>query len=316
MVRSTRLAATALLGLILIAPASAQQAPTAADIAAKLREIGRVVAPGPTASLYAPLQEKEPYASVLIERDVKYGAAELNRLDVFAPAARSASPRPVLVFVRGGAFVGGDKRAPGSPFYDNIMLWAVKNGFVGVNINYRLALQSPWPAGAQDVGAALKWVRENIGVHGGDAARIFLMGHSAGAVHVATYVAQPQFQAIAGGGIKGAVIVSGIYDLTAGPVSDPEKAYFGTDAALYADRSSLQGLLKTPVPIMIAAAELDPPNFIRQFELLKDARCKAESGCIRAVLLSGHSHMSEVYAINTAERQLTDQILEFFRSGR
>jgi hypothetical protein len=33
------------------------------------------------------------------------------------------------------------------------MLWAVKNGFVGVNMTYRLAPQSPWPAAAEDVSA-------------------------------------------------------------------------------------------------------------------------------------------------------------------
>ena len=38
---------------------------------------------------------------------------------------------------------------PTSPFYDNIMLWAAKNGFIGVNATYRLAPQSPWPAGAR-----------------------------------------------------------------------------------------------------------------------------------------------------------------------
>ena len=32
----------------------------------------------------------------------------------------------------------------------------------------------------------------------------------------------------------------------------------------------------------LAAAELDPPNFVQQFELLKDAACKRPSGCITA----------------------------------
>jgi triacylglycerol lipase len=50
----------------------------------------------------------------------------------------------VLIFVHGGAFVGGNKRTtPTSPFYDNVMLWAVNNGFIGVNATYRLAPQSP-----------------------------------------------------------------------------------------------------------------------------------------------------------------------------
>src|SRR5436853_4903556 len=113
-----------------------QQSPMPAEIAAKLQEIGRVVDPPATALLYAPLQEKEPYQGVTVERDVKYGPADRNLLDIFAPDT-AASARPVLIFVHGGAFVGGDKRTtPTSPFYDNIMLWAVKNGFVGLNVTY------------------------------------------------------------------------------------------------------------------------------------------------------------------------------------
>ena len=72
-------------------------------------------------------------------------------------------------FVHGGAFTAGNKRGPNaSPFYDNIMLWAVKNGFVGVNTTYRLAPQSPWPAAAEDLAAAVKWVAENAASRGGD----------------------------------------------------------------------------------------------------------------------------------------------------
>ena len=52
-----------------------------AKIAAKLLEMGRVIDPPKTVALYAPLQQKEPYQSVKIERDVKYGAADRNLLD-------------------------------------------------------------------------------------------------------------------------------------------------------------------------------------------------------------------------------------------
>src|SRR5947209_5260510 len=108
-----------------------QQGPMPAEIAARLQEIGRVVDPPKTAPLYAPLQQEEPYQGVRIERDAKYGPADRNLLDVFAPEAGS-SFRPVLMYVHGGGFVAGNKRPPGSPFYDNVMLWAVKNGFDGV----------------------------------------------------------------------------------------------------------------------------------------------------------------------------------------
>ena len=56
--------------------ASAQQTPMPEDIAWKLLEIGRVIDVPKTAALYAPLQQKEPYQGVKVERDVKYGPAD------------------------------------------------------------------------------------------------------------------------------------------------------------------------------------------------------------------------------------------------
>ncbi len=125
------------------------------------------------------------------------------------------------------------------------MLWAVRHGYVGVNITYRLAPKSPWPAGAEDIATAVQWVAANVRQAGGDPARVFLMGHSAGAVHVASYVAHPEFYKVPGGGLAGAIMVSGIYDLTASPLGDPELAYFGSDPSRYQERSSLAGLQAT-----------------------------------------------------------------------
>jgi triacylglycerol lipase len=293
----------------------AQSGPMPAEVAKQLQAIGRIVSPPKTAPLFAPMQEKEPYQGVKVERDAKYGPADRNRLDIFMPE-QASGPRPVLVFVHGGAFVGGDKHPPGSPFYDNVMLWAVKNGFVGVNITYRLAPQAPWPAGAEDVGSAVQWVSQQIRERGGDPSRIYLMGHSAGAIHAASYVSHPEFHKVQGGGLAGAIFVSGIYDLTAGPVGDPERAYYGTDTARYAEQSSLRGLLATRIPLMLASAELDPPSFVQQFELLKEAACKRSVGCAHAYFVPQHSHMSEVYSINTAEDRLTSQILDFVKTGK
>jgi acetyl esterase/lipase len=293
----------------------AADSPMPPEIAKKLAELGRVIDPQATAKLYAPLQPTEPYFGFRIERDLKYGPAERNRLDIFMPQ-NVTSGRPVLIFVHGGAFIGGNKRMPNSPFYDNVMMWAVKNGFIGVNITYRLAPGSPWPAGAEDVAAAIRWVSDEIGERGGDASRIYLMGHSAGAIHVASYVSHPEFYKVKNGGLKGAIMVSGIYDLTAAPLTDPERAYFGNDASRYAEESSLPGLLKTNIPLMAASSELDLPGFVKQLDQFKDATCKRPSGCARTVMLPQHSHMSEVYSINTEDTRLTDQILDFVKTGK
>lgn len=305
----------AVIATFLATGAWAQQPPMSEDLAWKLLELGRVIDPPKTAALYAPLQEKEPYASVKVERDVKYGPADRHLLDVFMPEASSA-PRPVLIYVHGGAFVGGNKRIPNSPFYDNIMLWAVKNGFVGVNTTYRLAPASSWPAGAEDLASVVQWVAEKIAERGGDGARIYLMGQSAGAIHVASYVSHPELHKVKDGGLAGAIMVSGIFDLTGLPLGSSEIAYFGSDPARYAERSSLKGLIASKIPLMITAAELDPPRFIEQYEMAKQAICKSPRGCARTFMLPQHSHMSEVYAINTADTRLTDQILEFVKTGK
>src|SRR5258705_4220952 len=174
MVRLT--ASLAVVAALLASAASAQQAPMSEDLVWKLLEIGRVVDPPKTAALFAPMQEQEPYQGVKTEREVKYGPADRHLLDVFTPET-AASARPVLIFIHGGAFVGGNKRTtPTSPFYDNVMLWAVHNGFVGVNATYRLAPQSPHPAGAANPSAPPGRVAGQIREGGGAPPRPLPLG--------------------------------------------------------------------------------------------------------------------------------------------
>ena len=108
MARKSALAVVA--AMMIVGAASAQQSPMPAETAARLQELGRVIDPPNTAPLYAPLQQKEPYQGVKIERDLKYGSADRNLLDIFMPETPSP-PRPVLIFVHGGAFV----RSPAQP---------------------------------------------------------------------------------------------------------------------------------------------------------------------------------------------------------
>lgn len=280
------------------------------DIAENIAAIGRVIDPVRTGAIYTPLHDTEPYADVTVTRDISYGPAERNLLDVFV-AKDAHGPRPVLMFVHGGGFTGGNKATPGSPFYDNVPLWAARNGLVGVNMTYRLAPQHPWPAGPEDVGAAVRWVADNISTYGGDPARIVLFGHSAGATHAGSYAAMPQFQGPDGIGIAGLILTSGIYDLTDFPVNDGYRSYIGNDTSLYAARSPIGGLGQLPIPSMLVYAELDPPPFIPQFERLVAAMTDAPGGKPVTLVLPKHSHLSLGYAIGTDDTTLTGPILDF-----
>ena len=271
-----------------------------AAIAASLRQLGAVIDPSATAPLYAPLQAHEPYAAAAVTRDQSFGSHPLQRLDVFTPATPAPAPRPILLFVHGGGFIRGDKRSADSPFYDNIMLWAAGSGLLGININYRLAPEHPWPAAQQDIAAALLWAQSHAAEYGGDPQRIILCGHSAGAAHIAQYLAHPTLR-LGNDGVRGAILVSGIYDTVAFGDSPARQAYFGSDRAQIAARSAQAGLLQCGVPLLIAAAELDPPEFRQQAERLG----------VPHYLLAGHSHISEILAVNTGDTTLSGLMQAF-----
>ena len=162
------------------------------DVASAIAAIGDVVGPESleaSRAVYADAHEQPPYDGVQLRRDVAYGPHERHRLDVFT--ADDAQGRAVLLFVHGGGFVRGDKSTPGTPHNENVGLWAWRSGMVGVTMNYRLAPEHRFPAGAEDVAAAVAWLRANVGEHGGDPDRIVLAGSSAGATHIAGYAAMP-----------------------------------------------------------------------------------------------------------------------------
>jgi len=301
-----------LAGLVALASSHSIAGEWPQEIRDAVQKIGPVINAPETAKVLAPLQRKEPYAGVTVTRDEKYGSDERHRLDVFR-ANEAASALPVLLFVHGGAYERGDKRAAGSPFYDNVMLWAVEHKMLGVNMTYRLAPANPWPAAVKDIGAAVAWTRANVARFGGDPDRIILMGHSAGATHVSSYLAHPEFSGKNSVRATGAILVSGTYDLKPEIDVPGQRSYFGSDTALWPDRSSIAGLTKTDIPLLVAHVELDVPYYINQAEALKTRLCR-ESRCPRFVLLRGQSHMSEIYGLNTMDTSLSESMRSFIES--
>ena len=119
---------------------------------------------------------------------------------------RGSGQRRVLVFVHGGAFTRGSKS--NRYFYDNVAYWFAHQGFIVVNVEYRLAPAAQFPAGAEDVGRAVGWVVENIAGYGGDPGDVVLMGHSAGGCHVASYLLDRVAWNEPHAGVSAAILVS------------------------------------------------------------------------------------------------------------
>jgi hypothetical protein len=81
----------------------------------------------------------------------------------------------------------------------------------------------------------------------------------------------------------------------------------------YAAESSLPGLTKSRVPLLVTDAELDPPNFQAQADALIQAR-NAAGNPVQRLQVSGHSHLSEAYAIGTADESVSGPVLKFIRA--
>ena len=289
----------------------------AIDLTEKIRPLGTELTPqtiSGTIALYMPLHKGLAYPGVTPARDLTYGPAPRHRLDIFTSGADGPA-RPVLLFVHGGGFVGGDKTAQGSPFYDNVGQWAARHGMLGVTMTYRLAPEHRWPAGSEDVGRAVEWLRVHVASYGGDPDQIFVMGQSAGAVHVAGYIAREHSSGSRDWHPAGAILVSGLYDTTTMEKNAYFEAYFGSDAGTAPVVSFLEPLAGTRVPLMLVLAEFDPHDFQRQAVALNRAYVGQHRHWLRFVQLMGHNHLSTVYGLNTPGDALGPHILAFARAG-
>ncbi len=292
-------------------------APATNDLWGQLRTLGTHLTPEliqTTTELMTPLAARVG-PDIVVHRDVAYGPDARHRLDVFVPAV-GVMRAPVVVFVHGGGFVRGDKGAPDAPFYNNVGTWAARSGFIGVTMTYRLAPAATWPAGSEDVGAAVRFLRGSVGQWGGDPNGVILMGQSAGAVHVAGYVSMSRLHPAANAGIAGAAMFSGVYDVVRADRNPFQAAYYGDDATRWSEQSTLAQLAEAKLPCFYTVSELDPPDFQRQAAWLVEAHAARQGRWPRMLQLTGHNHISPVLLIGSAMDALGPELLRFIRSVR
>ena len=283
------------------------------DLRAKLESLGADLTPemlGGTTQLFAAMANGSDPA-VEVTRDLAYGEDERHRLDVFRKAG--IADAPVLVFVHGGGFVMGDKRSAETPFYDNIGTFAALQGFVGLTITYRLAPAHKFPAGPEDLAAVVRWLKGNVAQYGGDPDKIVLSGQSAGAAHVAGYVAHRAHHAVEGGGIAGAILMSGIYDTLSCTANDFHRAYYGDDPKGWGPASCMAGLINTAIPLMLTVSEFDPEDFQRQAAQFVGAWGVAHAAYPEMHYLAGHNHLSPAQSIGTELKAVERMVAGFVR---
>jgi acetyl esterase/lipase len=111
-----------------------------------------------------------------VKKDLRYGDEERQVLDVYAPDDAAGKKLPVVFWIHGGGWQAGDK--------SDVKLkpeFFVSRGCIFVSTNYRLYPNVDMATLIGDCAKSLGWVAKNIAEHGGDAGRIIVGGHSAGA---------------------------------------------------------------------------------------------------------------------------------------
>jgi len=137
---------------------------------------GRVTSQEARASLRLEEGARRPQPAVPpTHADVPYGPHERNVLDLYL--AKSDEPTPLLVFIHGGGFVGGDKRNVQPPLIRDMH----RHGVSVASLNYRFVTTDPMPACFHDAARAVQFLRLNAPKYNLDPKRFAASGGSAGA---------------------------------------------------------------------------------------------------------------------------------------
>lgn len=143
------------------------------------------------------------------ERDLK--------LDIYRPATPSAG-NPVALFFYGGSWREGSRGD-----YAFVGKALANEGILVLVVDYRLYPRAVFPDFEVDAASAVRWAKDHVGEFGGNAQRIFLVGHSAGAQIVALLATDARYLAgvaLVPRDLAGVVGIAGPYDFL--PLTDPK----------------------------------------------------------------------------------------------
>ena len=176
-------------------------------------------------------------ANVTAYRDIEYPSAHGdpsvrgdNALDLYLPKDEIGDKLPVIIWVHGGAFVGGDKSD--ARFYCTTL---ANDGYAVISMNYARAPEALYPTPVLQIGEVCEWLTANAGAYSLDSERIILAGDSAGAHSAAQFAliqTNPEYAnlisipaSVPGEHIKGLLLYCGPYDMRM--TANMESSLFG-----------------------------------------------------------------------------------------
>ena len=214
--------------------------------------------------------------------NVAYGADPRQRLDVYVP--NTGANHGVVVFVYGGSWNNGSRSD-----YGFVGRAFASRGFVTVIGDYRLVPEHPYPDFVRDCAKIVAWAQANAARFNGNADRIFLVGHSAGAYNALATALNPEFlqaEGVAPQTVKGVAGLAGPYDFL--PLDDPASiAAFG--------HLSPEDQRKSQPIHQVFADRYAPPAFLATGADDTTVRSRNTARLAKALESAGHRVESRTY---------------------
>lgn len=187
--------------------------------------VGATLVLGACAQLYyATVGSADVARDLVVRRGLVFDTAHDIALDVYAPHA--AAGAPIVVFFYGGSWEGGRRR-----WYRYVGETLASHGLIAIIPDYRKYPDVRFPEFMDDAARAVRWSAEHAAEFGGDPARVFVMGHSAGGHIAALLACDKRYLAKVGMGprdLAGMIGLAGAYAFL--PYVDDEAEIFGDDS--------------------------------------------------------------------------------------
>lgn len=244
-----------------------------------------------------------------LAKGISYGSHPDNRLDVYQPREGSRH-FPIVVFLYGGRWQSGAKED-----YRLVGDALTRRGIVVVVPDYRMYPNALFPAWVEDAAGAVRWTVDNAQRFNGDTARIFVVGHSAGAHTAALLALDEKYLRSAGVPaqlLRGAVSLAGPVDTT---WTDPDvQALMGPPEGwpLTYPASHIDG---TEQPLLFLHGTGD--ETVAQINSSRlAARIRERGGCARSISYPGVGHVEIVVALALPwlrRAPVVDDVVSFIR---
>jgi arylformamidase len=215
---------------------------------------------------------------------IAYGPTEIEQVDIYKTTRGNA---PIQIFIHGGAWRGGSAKDSAYPAEMFVTAGAI---FIAVDFVSIDQAEGNLMTMADQVRRSIAWVYKNTARFGGDPNRLYLSGHSSGA-HLSGVALVTDWQKDFGlpvDIVKGAVLMSGMYDLKAVALSKRSKYVKFTDAVIQA-LSAQRHLDKLNTPLILAHGTLESPEFQRQTREFA-AAVKTAGKPVQLIVAEGYNH--------------------------